>query len=463
MDNNIAGTIIEGNFTSKIYANATYQYYLYIPKCDISDYEFGLVVNHDGLLPMETEVAVDLAEKGEMPYCIFIGIAAGNVSSTVEGGTDRQLRMNSFDVYSAKFSTFIIDELIPFLTTKYSLCISPSPDMHMVSGGSSGGISAWNIAWHRNDYFKRVYMTSPSFLSMARGDELINLMRKFETKPIRVYTEFSENEPNDYFGDDYCAGESCARALKFSKYDVMDRYYPGEGHCSGAKVRERAYERFRFLWKNWKTESITVKEFSPRVANVVLPENKWESFEGAFPNSKECISCGLFTKKGAYVADGSKIYFIDESGIKTIFADGFDDICAICLSSDKWRLYIADRNRGIIYAATLNPDGSCGGIYTHGVLHLNNDFRLCAIDMCVDCFDRLYVATEIGIQTIRPYGLIDAILVNPEEKAVQKLVLNDDGYLYALCKNNVYRRKLNNKLPPKDDIISTPQNLLYYD
>lgn len=72
--------------------------------------------------------------------------------------------------------------------------------MHLVSGGSSGGICAWNFAWHRNDYFHRVYASSPTFSALGNGEDIPFLIRKYESKPIRVFTDYSEREPDEYFG-----------------------------------------------------------------------------------------------------------------------------------------------------------------------------------------------------------------------------------------------------------------------
>ena len=125
--------------------------------------------------------------------------------------------MLNYDMFTRDYPDFVVDEFLPYLIETYNLHISPSPDMHMTSGGSSGGISAWNIAWYRTDSFRRVYMSSPSFLSMGNGREIPALIRKVETKPIRVWTEFSENEPDEYFGSSYCAADDAERALRFAE------------------------------------------------------------------------------------------------------------------------------------------------------------------------------------------------------------------------------------------------------
>ena len=36
----------------------------------------------------------------------------------------------------------------------------------------------------------------------------------------------------------------------------------------------------------------------------------------------------------------------------------FDDITSIALSSDRWRLYIAERNRRFVYVMAIRPDGT---------------------------------------------------------------------------------------------------------
>ena len=464
MEITLTGTILEGELTSTIYPGATVRYTIHVPEHDTNDKPMGLLVTHDGLNQADAYALQELARTGECPYCVTVGIHPGNLPATIPQGEDRYLRMNMYDIYSDQYPNFVVDELLPHVIKTYSLNIAPSPDMHMVSGGSSGGISAWNIAWYRTDYFHRVYMSSPSFLSMARGDELVNLIRKVETKPIRVFVDYSEEEPNDYFGNSYCIGEASIRALRFSSYDMMSQYHPGEGHCSRNNDPACAIERMRFLWNGWNDTPITVKGLSPRTEQVLLPDQGWELTDLPFPEKTTAHCSGAFTAKGVYTASGSEIYFTDENDSRTLAADGFEDISGLALSSDKWRLYIADRRRGCLYAAAIHPDGSLGGTYVHGVLHLNSNFAVPgATDFCVDAEDRIYAATEVGIQTIRSFGLIDVIITNPENRPAERLAIGNDGYLYAMCKERVYRRLLNNKQPADPMTASAPKYTSYYD
>ena len=450
MSFNFNGSFYEGEFLSTMYKNAVFAYRIFVPVCPMEDYSYALSVNHDGLIEAEAYALQTLAGTGETPYTVCIGVSPASLPSPTEKGHSRYLRMNTYDVFSEKYPSFIVDELIPYLTEKYSLNLSASPDMHMVSGGSSGGVSAWNMAWHRNDYFRRVYMSSPSFLSMGRGDEHLNLMRKCETKPIRVFVDYSENEPDSYFGSSFCVAEESIRALRYAGYDMMCDYHPGEGHCSRLWQYESAIMRMSFLWKNWQSEPVTVKAHSERVARVVDTDSIWEMYSGDMPGT--CYT-------GGYLYSANEIFY---GGIPVL--GGFESVSGVVLSCDKWRLYIGDSRRGVVYAATITDEGCLDGLYIHGALHHKTDFRMPgAFTMCNDSEDRLYVATETGIQCIRSFGLIDVILENPFGNIPDSLAIGEDSYLYAKCGDTIYRRPLRNKQPPLKDGITAPAQREYYD
>ena len=443
--------IYEGTFTSKIYDGAVFPYKIVVT--DPEAEESALIVGHDFVNDGEVRAINELMQTGEVPPAVFIGIIPANLPATLDGGFDRNLRMNTYDVFSDKYPNFVVDEIVPYLTEKYGLKISKSPDMHMASGGSSGGFCAWNLAWSRTDYFRRVYMSSPSFLSMSRGDEMINLMRKHETKPIRVFVDYSENEPDDYFGSSFCVAEASIRALRFAGYDMMTDYHPEEGHCSRHCSYEDALVRMRFLWKDWQTESVAVKKLSERCGRVITIGEDWQRCD-SFAKTDVC---------GKYTFTDKEIILAD-SDTKTVVSGGYDEITSIALSSDKWRLYVADKRRGCVYAHSINPDGTLCGAYTQGSLHHKTDFSYPgAFDICVDSVDRIYAATEIGIQCIRSYGLIDVILDNPDGKIADRITIGDDGYLYAKCGDDCYRRKLNGKTAPDPASVTEPRQVSYYD
>ena len=189
---------------------------------------------------------------------------------------------------------------------------------------------------------------------------------------------------------------------------------------------------------------------------IVLPQSQWEKTE-AF-GEETAVSCGKYDAKEGCIC------FTDDAGKERIVAEGYGDIRALAISSDKWRLYIADATRGCVYASTIHSDGTLDAPYMYGFLHHKSDFRCIGpTAMCIDSEDRLYVATEVGIQLIRSYGLIDVILSNPDHSAITAMQLGTDSYLYVKTEQGCYRRKLENKQPADPAAITEPKNASYYD
>lgn len=459
----LQGEVITEVLDCPVYTNSGFGCSIYIPDYAKGKENLGLILTHDGLGKADAYAMDRLVKTGEMPPSVIIGIDGGMFRPTIEEGFRRYLRPISYDVNCPLFADWVVDEVIPYFAKKYNLSLSDSPDMHVVMGGSSGGLSAWTFAWERNDFFHRVYMSSPSFLAMANGDAHLKLIRKCEPKPLRVFSEYSENEPDNFFGSSFNVADGAERALKYSGYDAEFRYYPGEGHCSRGGDPESAVERQRFLWKNWDSEPVAIKKLS-KIAELVIEIGEgWQRAEAPFPEKVKAVSNGKFTAKGEYTACGGKIIFTDDMGESRVVADGFGEITALVIAPDKWRLHVGDKIRGCGYTMPILKDGSLGRKVIHGYLEKKTDFEFPGIfDMCADAEDRIYAATEIGVQCIRGGGLVDLILENPEGRtAVDKIEMGDDGCLYALCGDRVYRRKLKDKKPIDPDEISEPTMLGY--
>lgn len=446
----MSGTVYSGMFTSKIlYPGVSFTYSIHVPEHCEGQTENALLVTCDGLNETEAWAMEQLFHSGEAPACISIGLTAGILKSTLSRGSNRPQRMLNYDFFGPVYPNFIVDEFLPAILKEYSLSISDSPDLHMASGGSSGGICAWNMAWYRTDFFHRVYMSSPSFLSMGNGREIPARIRKVETKPIRVFTDFSENEPDDYFGSSYCAADDVERALRFAGYDMKAEFHAGEGHCSQRGNPESALERMRFLWKNWE-EPIRVQKLSPRMEQLISLDFPWEVTSEPFPEKVRATLTEASGPTGTYTAQGGEIFFTTPDGFSRKVADSYSNISSLAVSCDQWRLYIGDRNRGCVYVSNILPDGSLSGSFTHASLHLETDFRIPgALDLCTDSVDRLCVATELGIQSVRSFGLIDAIIPLPGgaiPEAIEfvtnvKSSYKKETYLYALANGVVYRRR----------------------
>lgn len=460
------GHIEEGRYVGRLHKQqVAFAYQVYIPTVAPGT-ACALLLDHDGLNGAMVEAMETLTAAGEAPPCVILGVVSGAMSPSLPCGTTAGMRMDNYDVFGPEYPAFITEELLPYVVEQHGLCLSPSPDMGCVAGGSSGGISAWNMAWYRGDRFRRVYMSSPSFLEMAKGTALLSLMRKCEPKPIRVWTEYSENEPNDYFGNSVSAAVETEKALAFAGYDMQARYYPGEGHCSRYGHAPTLTEAFRFLWKDWETTPVAPAHPSPRVSRLVSPDEPWREIDRPFPAKAGAVSSGRYSAAGQYVPCGNTVVFKAADGTERTVAEGFGQVTACAVSSDKWRLYVSDAQRGCVYFCRILPDGSLEGRFLHGALHLNTDFIIPgATDLCADTSDRVYAATELGIQVIRSFGLIDVILPLPDGLIPERVEFGEEDpcVLYAEAGGRVFCRAVKEGQRYDPDRVDTPLCRDYYD
>ncbi len=399
---------INGSLTGKKYKpGLRFDFQLTVPCAEAES--FALLIEHDRGTAANVNSLLRLADEGKAPYCVCVGVAPGVLD--LPDGTQRGMRMNSYDFFDREYGDFLVYELIPYIEQEYSLPISPSPDMHFVSGGSSGGISAFVIAWFHPEYFRRVYMASPSFLAMGRGNEVPYLIRKYETKPIRIYEEYSENEPNDYFGWSRAIDEETREALVFANYDFRFKYFPGEGHSSRYANEEEAYLRNEWIWRGWRDGPVTAPGNSPRVSRVIPSGSRWER-------------CGSFPKA--------------ENSAPAALAGAYDHVV---LSNDGKVWYAANRDDDSVYMFVGGEGVSPDVCNLHAVLHTIPRQRVRgAIHMAVDRTDRLYVLTEIGVQCVRSFGLTDVILDLPDDGKPLEIAVADA--LYVRTDRGTYRRAL---------------------
>lgn len=394
----------------------TYDYQVQVPKRYLAQ-ELALVVTHDGMNTAEAAAMDVLSAAGEAPPFAVIGIAPGRMVAPHKDGFDRNLRCNDYDLFSSAYVDRLVDTILPAIRDTHGLRFSNDPNLHLISGGSSGGISAWNGVWFRNDFFRRAYLSSPTFSAMNRGNMAPVWIRLFETKPIRVYLDYSESEPDAYFGNSYCAAMEGRLALEFAGYDYAWAYYPGEGHCSRLYHGPTAEEVLRWLWKDWQTKPVRPLRVSTYAADLLVEGTTWE------PATE-----------------------MPEAGST--------------LSSDGWRLYSADPARACVCADTVAEDGTLQDHRVFASLQVATDFRVPgAVALCVDRDDRVYAATELGIQCIRSFGLIDVILPLPGDVPAKAVAIRD-GYLYAGDGAQCWRRPV--KTSQKADTPTPPCHGWYY-
>ena len=399
----------EGVLVGKTYKPGTaFAFRLAIPRVNADS--FALLVEHDGENEANVRAMLRLADEGKAPYCVSVGVQPGWLR--YPDGSERYMRMNGYDWFDSEFGDFVVHELIPHIEKVYGVRFSSSPDLHMTAGASSGGISAFVTAWFHSDFFHRVYMASPSFLAMGRGNEIPYLVRKYEPKPLKIYSEYSENEPNDYFGWIRPIDEEAHAALRFAGYDLEVKFFPGEGHSSRYRDEDEAYFRFEWLWRDWDKTPVKGKGLSPRLAAIVPGDGGWKRCD-SFPEAKQ-------------------------EAVPETLRERYD---RVVLSNDGKVWYAARASEDWIEMIVNESPCRPGAFLAHSVLHtVPRQKARGAIDMAVDRTDRLFVLTEIGVQCVRSFGLIDAILSLPDGSEPKEIAVADA--LYVKTDAGCYRRAL---------------------
>ena len=156
----------------------------------------ALYVFLEGTPERVSSIMDGLVAEGVVPAGLLVFVLPGHLPPSPPGGTPRYMRAEEFDQYGPEFTDFLIDDLLPEAAAKAGVAISGDPELHFITGGSSGGMAAWNAVWHRNDYFRRALLSSPTFSAIRGGEEPMTILRKCEGRPMRLYITNGTTEPD---------------------------------------------------------------------------------------------------------------------------------------------------------------------------------------------------------------------------------------------------------------------------
>ena len=79
-------------------AGTTYEYAVRIPDAPEGT-EYAILVTHDRMNWVEADAMDVLAERGEAPWCVTLGMPAGDMMPTLEGGFSRHMRAHDYDFF----------------------------------------------------------------------------------------------------------------------------------------------------------------------------------------------------------------------------------------------------------------------------------------------------------------------------------------------------------------------------
>ena len=192
----------------------------------------------------------NLIAAGEMPVTVGVFINPGHRGDgapAADGWGSRSNRSLEYDSLGDAYARFLTEELLPFVTNRYQLNLSPNPQQRAIGGMSSGGICAWTVAWERPDQFGRVLSHIGSFVNIRGGHVYPALIRKTERKPIRVFLQDGSNDLHNLHGNWPLANQEMASALAFAGYDF--RFVFGDGAHNGKHGGAILPDSLRWLWR----------------------------------------------------------------------------------------------------------------------------------------------------------------------------------------------------------------------
>lgn len=200
----------------------------------------------------------NLIARRDVPPMIAMFLDPGVMPALSDQVQNRYERIFEYDSLTPRFSSFLIEELVPEVARTHNL--SKDPNDHGIAGISTGGVGAFVAAWNRPDQFRRVITWVGSFGNFRGADRLPGLIRRTEPRPIRVFMQTGRQDLVNYAGSWYLENPRMAAALEFAGNDVrIELGEDGHSNRHGASVLP---DTLRWLWRDYP-QPISVMEPKP--------------------------------------------------------------------------------------------------------------------------------------------------------------------------------------------------------
>lgn len=207
----------------------------------------------------------------------FIVIAVENGGNDGKG-SERGLE---YDTMSARFATFINDEVLPAVLSNKDIqaaypkiAFTEDPWGKAAMGCSSGGAAVLTMGWFRPDLFRRLITYSGTFVDQQDDDASeetkyplgaweyhsgLKLIENTEKKPLRIFTHVSENDnrakdPEETYHNWVMANERTAAALKAKGYDYRYVFSRATGHCDGKVFQQTLADTLVWMWRGYEAK-----------------------------------------------------------------------------------------------------------------------------------------------------------------------------------------------------------------
>ena len=177
--------------------------------------------------PVRTTAVLDsLIHAGDLAPTVAVFVMPGRRPGMTDQEATRQ-RSHEYDSVTGDYARFLTTELLPFIESTVGVRFTQDPAERLICGISSGGICAFNAAWHDPAAFGRVLSHVGSFVNIRGGHNYPYLIRSTPRKPIRVFLQSGKRDGNIILGNWPLANKTMASALKYAGYEY--RFVFGEG------------------------------------------------------------------------------------------------------------------------------------------------------------------------------------------------------------------------------------------
>ena len=375
------GDVLKFTFDkSNIFPGTTREYWIYVPKQYDPATPACLHVNQDGIQFQAPQVFDNLIHKKEMPVTIGVFIMHGRVKADDNTTQiDRFNRCVEYDAIDDRYVRFLLEELLPDAETKKTadgrpIHFSKNGNDRSIAGSSSGAICAFTAAWHRPDSFTRVFTCVGTFVDQRGGNVYPALIRKTETKPLRVFQQDGSHDANGGGGNWFLANQEVLSALEFAGYESNHAW--GEGGHDGKHATAIFPDAMRWLWKDWPKP--VARGVSPKqtVAKVLAPDEGWQVVgegynftEGPAANAKGEVFFTDLPNSRIYKIglDGKVAVFAENTGRANGLAFGPDGTLYACADGKKQIVAYSPDAKETVIASDVNSNDICvnhaGAIY----------------------------------------------------------------------------------------------------
>jgi len=235
-----AGSVrsIRGFTASSVFPGTRRDIWVYTPSgLEEVDEPPALVVFNDGAFYLArngpvraTRVLDNLIGAGELDALVGVFVMPGaREAGTPDERGRRDQRSIEYDSMTGDYARFLAEDVLPLAEETVGRPFATDPARRAVCGISSGGICAFNAAWHRPDLFGRVISHCGSFTAIRGGHNFPYLVRSTPRKPLRVFLQSGAGDADIIFGSWPLANQAMAAALEFAGYDYRFTFGTG-GH-----------------------------------------------------------------------------------------------------------------------------------------------------------------------------------------------------------------------------------------